>query len=61
LQVQRAASEEVLVDVPAVGTGLALPVSDGSFVEAEGGDDGLQGAAVGQQGSPLKVRETSDG
>src|SRR5262249_22382885 len=34
----------------AVGAGLVLPIGDGALVQAEGGDDGGQGAAVGEQG-----------
>src|SRR5262245_45764225 len=50
LQVQRVIFQEVVVKVLAVSCGLGLPVGDGSFVEVKGGDDGLEGATVGQQG-----------
>ena len=34
----------------AVSAGPVLPVGDGALVEAEGGDDGLDRAAVAEQG-----------
>src|SRR5262249_54202135 len=49
-QVHLVGVEEVLLDPLAVAAGLVLPVGDRALVEPEGGDDGLQGAAVDQQG-----------
>ena len=37
------------MEVLAVPAGPLLPARDGAFVEAEGGDDGLHGAAVAEQ------------
>src|SRR5262249_33575732 len=45
-----AALDLEFVKALAVSSRLVLPVGDGSLVEAEGGDDGLQGAAVAEQG-----------
>jgi len=41
--------DQVLVHSVAVPAGPIEPVGDRAFVEAEGGDDGLDGAAVGEQ------------
>ena len=42
--------DPMLVEELAVSAGAVAPVGDGAFVEPEGGDDGLDRAAVAEQG-----------
>jgi hypothetical protein len=42
-------TEEAVVNSVSMACGLVLPIGARAFVQAEGGDDGLGGAAVGQQ------------
>src|SRR3982751_3056513 len=41
--------DPVLVDPAGVPAGAVAPVGDGPLVEAEGGDDGLDGAAMAEE------------
>jgi hypothetical protein len=44
-----ALGDMLFVETLGVPAGLGLPVGDGAFIQAIGGDNGLQGAAVGKQ------------
>src|SRR4051812_44395054 len=50
LEVDLPALDPMLVQPPAMLARLLLPSGDGPLIEAEGGDDGLQGTAMGEQG-----------
>jgi hypothetical protein len=57
LQVDHGGVKEVVMNGLGMGPRLVLPGGDRALVQAEGGDDGLGRAAVGQQGDDANEQD----